>query len=80
MTRAAPQEARLSVSKWAAIGAAVAAPIGCFVGLVLGLRANPATARFAIFELGIPAALLGGLAGLVAWALVSAGRWLDRKL
>jgi hypothetical protein len=40
------------------------------VGLVVGLRVNPATAWFAVFEVGVPAgivgAVLGALFGLLA--------------
>ena len=39
--------------------------LGAAVGLIIGLLANPATAWFAIFELGLPAAVIGGLLGLL---------------
>jgi ABC-type uncharacterized transport system permease subunit len=42
---------------------------GAVLGLVVGLDANPSTAWFAVFEDGIPAALLGGLIGLVSAAI-----------
>ena len=53
---------------------AVLGTCGGAAGLVVGLRVHPATAWFAIIELGTPAGLLGGLLGLVvgtAVALVS---------
>ncbi len=51
--------------RWAAIGAAAAGLLGCVGGLALGLAAHPATALFAIFEVGVPSALVGGLIGVV---------------
>jgi gas vesicle protein len=45
--------------------------LGAVAGLVLGLRAHPATAWFAVFELGIPAAIVGTLLGAVAGAVAS---------
>ena len=53
----------------AATAAIAAGIVGGIVGLVLGLRAHPATAWFAIFEVGIPASALGGIVGLVAGAI-----------
>jgi hypothetical protein len=58
--------------RWAAIGAAVAGLIGGVVGLVLGLRVHPPTAWFAIFEVGMPASILGGLIGLASGAIAYA--------
>ena len=43
--------------------------LGAAVGLIVGLLANPATAWFAIFELGLPAAMIGGLLGLLIGVL-----------
>ena len=58
------------VRRFAVVGAAVAGILGGLVGLVLGLRAHPATAWFAVVEVGVPGAIvgavLGALAGLVA--------------
>ncbi len=55
----------------AVLGAALAGLGGGVLGLIIGLSAYPPTAWFAIFELGAPAAALGGLAGLAAGAIVS---------
>ena len=58
---------------WGPIGrsAVVLGIAGAIAGLVVGLIAHPATAWFAIFELGCPAAVVGALSGLlyavVAW-------------
>jgi hypothetical protein len=60
--------------RWGAIGAATAGAMGGAVGLVVGLLAYPPTAWFAIFELGAPAAIVGGLVGLASGALASAAR------
>jgi hypothetical protein len=46
--------------------------VGCFAGLTIGLIVYPPTAWFALFELGIPAGLVGGLLGLVS-GLVTMG-------
>ena len=42
------------------------------MGLVVGLLVHPATAWFAVFELGIPASILGGLLGLASGAIACA--------
>jgi hypothetical protein len=58
------------VQRCAIIGAVAAGILGGFVGLVVGLRTNPATAWFAVFEAGGPAfiagAVLGAAVGLLA--------------
>jgi ABC-type uncharacterized transport system permease subunit len=49
--------------------------IGAIAGLILGLVANPPTAWFAVFEVGLPAAVVGGVIGLIAGLVTSsAGR------
>ena len=59
-----------------AIGAAVLGAGGAAAGLVIGLMVYPPTVWFAIFELGIPAAVVGGILGacwaglLLAWGKV----------
>jgi len=55
--------------KWAARGAASAGLVGGIAGLVVGLLVHPPTAWFAIFELGVPASILGGLVGLASGAI-----------
>ncbi|MCD9625219.1 hypothetical protein [Rhabdothermincola salaria] len=52
--------------------------VGAVVGLVLGLMANPPTAWFAVFELGVPSAVLGAVLGCVVGGAVSGVRRLRR--
>jgi hypothetical protein len=52
--------------------------IGAIVGLVVGLIAYAPTAWFAVFELGVPAAIAGGILGLVAALIVTAARLIKR--
>jgi hypothetical protein len=47
-------------------GMALAASIGGLVGLIVGQRVYPPTAWFAVFELGVPAAVVGALLGLAS--------------
>ena len=49
-------------------GAIASGALGGVVGLIVGLFANPGTAWFAVFELGVPAAILGGVVGFLAGA------------
>jgi hypothetical protein len=60
--------------RWAVIGALSAGLVAGVVGLVVGLRVHPATAWFAIFELGIPSSIFGGLLGLASGAITHAVR------
>ena len=46
--------------------AVVTGGAGAAAGLVVGLVVHPPTAAFAAVELGIPSAILGGMAGAVA--------------
>jgi hypothetical protein len=55
-------------------GAACVGVLGCVAGLVLGLLVHPPTAWFAVFELGIPAAIAGGIVGLMSGSVVLAVR------
>ena len=67
MTSARSQLAAMPiVRRFAVIGSIVVGFLGALVGLILGLRAYPATAWFAVFEVGVPA----GIAGAVVGALV----------
>ena len=60
------------IPRWAAIGALCAAVVGGVAGLVVGLLVHPATAWFAVFELGIPASIVGGLIGMASGAIAYA--------
>ena len=60
--------------RWAVSGAVSAGLVGGVVGLVLGVRVHPPTAWFAIFELGIPSSILGGLLGASTGAIAAAVR------
>ena len=67
MTSARSQLAAMPiVRRFAVIGSIVVGFLGALVWLILGLRAYPATAWFAVFEVGAPA----GIAGAVVGALV----------
>jgi ABC-type uncharacterized transport system permease subunit len=66
-------------ARWAIAGATSAGVIGGIVGLFVGLSVQAATAWFAVFELGVPAALAGGVVGLVAALIVRAGRRITRR-
>jgi hypothetical protein len=67
------------ILRCAAIGAVSAALVGGVVGLVVGLLVHPTTAWFAVFELGIPASILGGLLGLASGAIAYAVQWTVRR-
>lgn len=54
----------------AVIGAVVLGASGGLVGLAIGLRTYVPTAWFAILEVGVPAAFLGAVLGLVVGSLV----------
>src|SRR5438105_387281 len=58
-------------TRWAGRGVVSAFIVGGAVGLVVGLDANPSTAWFAVFEVGIPSAILGGLVGLVSGTIAT---------
>ena len=60
--------------RWAIIGAAIAGMIGAVVGLVIGLIVHAPTAPFAVIEVGIPAAIVGGVIGLNTGVVVMASR------
>jgi hypothetical protein len=49
----------------------VFAVVGGIVGLVLGLRAYPLTAGFAIVEVGIPAGVIGAILGLIVGLILA---------
>lgn len=56
--------------RYALLGAVTLGLPGGVVGLILGLRAYAPTAWAAVFEVGMPAALLGAALGLVVGSLV----------
>ena len=62
------------VARFAVVGSTSALVVGGLVGLVLGLIAYPATAWFAVVEVGIPAGVLGALGGLLVGGAVVAVR------
>ena len=47
------------------------------MGLVLGLRAYPPTAWFAVLEVGVPAGLVGALIGAAVGLLAGTARRAD---
>ena len=53
-----------------AIGTASAGTVGAIVGLVVGLRTYAPTAPFAVIELGLPAAIVGAVAGLAIGSII----------
>ncbi len=66
-----------SATRWAAIGAVSAGVVGGIVGLIVGLGVHPATAWFAVFELGIPASMLGAIVGLASGLVAHAFARID---
>ncbi len=64
--------ARPLVPRFAIVGLVVAGVLGGLVGLALGLRAHPATAWFAVLEVGVPAAMAGAVLGALVGLLTVA--------
>jgi hypothetical protein len=62
------------ISRWVVIGAVAAGVLGGVAGLVVGLMVYPPTAGFAVFELGVPASILGALVGFVCGGVAFAIR------
>lgn len=60
-----------TMSAWTRSGAIAFGVIGALAGLALGLAANPRTAWFAVFEVGVPSALLGAVLGFASGALTT---------
>jgi hypothetical protein len=67
-------------TRFAAIGALVLGISGGVGGLISGVFAYAPTAWFAVVEVGVPAALAGGLAGFVVGFLVQAVRHTRKHL
>ena len=65
--RALPSPARQAVG-----GALILGVVGALAGLILGLIAYPPTAWAAVFEIGIPAAALGLIGGLIVGLITRA--------
>ncbi|MFZ2056630.1 MAG: hypothetical protein WAV54_04395 [Acidimicrobiales bacterium] len=63
----------------AVVGAASVGMIGAVVGLVIGLIVYAPTALFAVVELGLPAAIVGGLIGLSTGVVVIAGQQIEQS-
>ncbi|MEI7778337.1 MAG: hypothetical protein WCJ42_02780 [Actinomycetes bacterium] len=60
--------------RWALVGAVWGGVVGGIVGLIVGLFVYVPTAVFAMFEIGIPGALVGGALGFLLYSLTKAGR------
>ena len=58
--------------RWAVIGSVAAGVVGGIAGLIIGLQVYAPTAWFAVFEIGVPSAVLGGFIGLVTGLIASA--------
>jgi hypothetical protein len=65
--------------RYAIEGAFSVGLIGAIVGLVVGLIVHWPTAPFAVVELGLPAAVIGGVAGLAAGGVVTLARRAKRS-
>ena len=76
----------LELARWqlplrmAVYGALVTGLAGCVAGLVIGLFVYPPAAWFATLEVGIPAAMIGSVLGLVVGSLIVAVRTIRRRV
>jgi hypothetical protein len=57
-------------SRYAVVGLLALGLAGAVAGLVIGLFSYPPTAWFAVIEVGLPSAIVGGLLGLAAGSVV----------
>lgn len=75
-----PRSPARVLGRFVAYSAAIFGLLGGVVGLVIGLSAYPPTAWFAVLEVGLPCALIGGALGAVSGALALGLRnvWTDR--
>ncbi len=67
------------IARWVSAGATAAGAAGGLLGLAVGL-AYPPTAWFAMFELGVPAGLLGGIVGLLGALTLGVCRRIKRHI
>jgi hypothetical protein len=67
------------IVRWAIVGAATASVVVGLLGLAVGL-AYPPTAWIAVFELGVPAGVFGGIVGLLGGLTLTAGRRIKRRI
>ncbi len=67
------------IARWVTVGAASACVVGGIFGLVVGLFAYAPTAWFAVFELGVPAGVAGGIVGLIGALILTAARLIRRR-
>ena len=74
MTAGAPQRTWPLPARSAVIGATIAGVVGAVVGLIVGLYAYAPTAWFALFELGLPSALVGAALGAAVGAILTLRR------
>jgi hypothetical protein len=65
--------------RWIALGAAPAGAVGAIVGLIVGFFVYPPTALFAMIELGFPAAIVGGVLGLLIGSISATARRISRN-
>jgi hypothetical protein len=57
--------------RWTVLSAVAFGLVGGIAGLVVGLFAYAPTAWFAVIELGLPSAVLGGFLGLITGAIAT---------
>ncbi|MGH2860888.1 MAG: hypothetical protein ACRDLT_05180 [Solirubrobacteraceae bacterium] len=66
------------IQRFVTIGVLTGSVVGGIVGLIRGLEVHPATAWFAVFELGVLVAIASGALGLGFGLLVTAARRIKR--
>jgi hypothetical protein len=57
--------------RWAVVGVASVGVVGAISGLISGLYVYAPTAPFAMLELGLPAAMVGGVVGPLVGSLLA---------
>ena len=62
----------------AIVGLMLAGGAGVIIGLILGLNAYPPTAWFAMFEVGLPAAIAGAAVGFLVGCVLALVKRLRR--